>query len=586
MKRLYSLLGVFSVILLLAVVVGGCGTRGEQPVAELRPAAGGRNYGGIFRVNETGELRSLDPVRINDATSSHIAEQVYDRLVTLDENLELRPDLAERFEISPDGKVITYYLRRGVYFHDAACFPDGKGREMTAEDVRYSFTRVCDFRTGTLGFDYFNGKLEGAAEYFEATKRAAKGGELSPADVSGLVVVDKYTIQFRLTQPFAPFEYYPALSQCFIHPKEAVEHFGAEFFKNPVGTGPFIFSSWQPDRQLVLVRNAKYWRSDEHGNQLPYLDSVRFTFMKDDKLQLLEFRQGNLDESYRIPSEFFGEIVSGDKKPVGDYEKYVLLSVPAMSSQFYGLMTQSDVFKDVRVRQAFSYAIDRERIIKFVLKGQANAPAHNGIVPPSMPGYRSDLIKGYSYDRDKARKLLAEAGYPDGKGFPELTLQLNAGGGRNLQIAEAVQSMLQEVLNISVSIKQVEWATHLETVDAGGVSFFRFGWIADYPEPDNFLNLFYGKMVPKDGGISPINSTRYINPVFDSLYELGLTTMDREQRMELYRKAEQIAMNEAPVMLTFYDEDYRFLQPWVRGYRNNAMDRRPYKFVWFDYSGN
>ena len=560
----------------------GC-SQEEATTAAFRPAADGKFYGGTFRVNETGELRSLDPVRINDATSAHIAEQIYDGLLYIDENLQLQPALAKRWEVSEDGLTYTYHLRTDVYFHDNPCFPNGKGRRLTAFDVEYCFHRLCDFRSGTIGVDYFRGKVLGADAYYEATKKAAtENVPLTVSRIEGFKALNDSTFQIRLLKPFAPFEYYVALSFCYIYPKEAVEFYKQDFFKNPVGSGPFIFEYWKPDQELRLRRNPNYWMRDSAGNQLPFLDAIVFSFIKDNKTQLLEFRQGNLEECYRIPSEFFPDIIDENKQAKGEYKKYQLFRVPALSTQYYGMLTTSDIFKDKRVRQAFCYAVDRERIIRYVLHGQAAGPAHYGLVPPSMPDYPAERIRGYRFDPEKAQQLLAEAGYPGGKGFPEITLQLNSGGGRNVQIAEAIQSMLQENLGITVHLKQVEWARHLEEIDAGKAPFFRLGWIADYPDPENFLNLLYGKLVPPDGGISPINSTRYQNPEFDRIFEQALQTLDKQERMKLYLQAEQIAINDAPMLLIFYDEDYRFVQPYVRDYRNNSMDRRLYKFVWFD----
>ncbi|MDW7997029.1 MAG: ABC transporter substrate-binding protein [Bacteroidota bacterium] len=554
----------------------------ERPAESLRPAVGDRFYGGTYRVNEVGEVRSLDPVQINDVTSAHVADQIYDKLLTLDENLRLQPELADRWEISPDGLVYRYYLRRGVYFHDHPCFPGGKGREVTAEDVRYSFTRACDFRTGTLVYDYFRGKVRGSDAYFEATRRAAQL-KTSPkvTAVDGFVVRERYVFEIHLTRPFTPFEYYASMVTFAIVPREAVEYYGTDFFRNPVGSGPFVFVSWSPDRELVLRRNPQYWQRDELGNRMPYLDAIRFSFIKDDKTQLLEFRQGNLEECYRIPAEFFPQVVNEQGQLRAEWKRFQLLRVPALATQYYGMLTIHPLFRDRRVRQALSYAVDRERIVRYVLKGQAGEPGHYGLIPPSLPDYPARSIRGYRFDPERARQLLSEAGYPNGRGFPRVTLQLNAGGGRNVQVAEAVQAMLRENLGIEVELRQVEFAQHLKEIDAGRVPFFRLGWVADYPEPENFLNLFYGKLVPENGtDISPINSTRYRNPAFDALLERALATQERRQRMELYRQAEQIALDDAPMIVLFYDEDYRLLQPYVAGYRNNAMDRRFYKYVW------
>lgn len=559
-------------------------TNPGMPEGTFQPAAGGKFYGGIYRINETGELSSMDPVRINDVTSGHVAANIYDNLVTFDANLNLRPELADSFTISPDGTQYTYHLRTDVWFHDNPCFPGGKGRKLTAADVTYSLSRVCDARTGSKNAGYFLDKVQGAREYYEATAAVISGGNPALSAVRGFAAVNDSTVRITLTQPFAPFENYPALTSMGIHPREAVDYYGSAFAQHPVGTGPFRFVRWLPDRELVLQRNPRYWRVDADGNRLPFLEGVRFSFIKDDKLQLLEFKAGNLEESYRIPNEFFGDIVDRRKQPTGDYARYALLHVPALSTQYYGFLNTDSVFGDVRVRQAFNLAVDRRRIMRYVLRGQAAGPAEHGIVPSSMPGYPHDSLRGYDFQPDRARTLLAEAGFPGGVGFPAVTLQLNAGGGRNMQIAEAIQGMLKEHLNVDVRLLQVEFAQHLERIDAGKAPFYRLGWVADYPDPETFLQLWYGKLVPPAGQISPINSVRYVNSAFDAVFEQAITTTDRAQRMQLYRQAEQIALRDAPMLLILHDEDYRFLQPYVRDYPNNAMDRLQLHGVWFDRS--
>jgi peptide/nickel transport system substrate-binding protein len=539
-------------------------------------------YGGVYRQNETGELSSLDPVRVNDVTSSHIIINIYDQLVGFDHELNIVPQLAASYDVSADGLTYTYHLRSNAKFHDDPCFPNGKGRRVVASDVKYTFERVCDVRTKTKNDTYFRDKVVGASEYYEATRQAQRTGSRPTVNgVAGFVVVNDTTFQIRLIKPFAPFEYTVAQTSMGIVPREAVERYGNTFMQHPVGSGPFQFVTWNPDRSCELRRNPSYWDVDEAGNRLPYLDGIRFTFMKDDKMQLLEFDAGNLEESYRIPNEFFAELVDEKKQPKGKWSKYQLLHVTALATQFYGMVTIDPVLKDVRVRKALNYAVDRQRIIRYVLKGQASGPAHHGLVPPSMPGYASDSVRGYRFDPARARALMAEAGYPNGRGFPEITLQLNAGGGRNVSIAEAIQGMLKEHLNINVKLMQVEFAQHLESIDAGKAPFFRLGWVADYPDPESFLNLYYGKIVPDASQPSPINSTRFQNAQFDALFEQALSTTDRALRMQLYRQAEQIAIDNAPMLLILNDEDFRFVQPYVKGHPHNAMDRTNHHRTYF-----
>lgn len=569
------------VLLIISLLINiNCGKKEESSVV---PINGGLKGGGIYRINELENIRSLDPVGINDVVSHHVAHQIYDLLVDLDTSLNLTPQLATRWEVSEDGLVYTFHLRKGVKFQDNPCFPDGKGREFNAKDVKYSFDRVCNPATGTLGFDYFKNHVEGANEYYqEMTVARKESRDPKLPGVSGYIAKDDSTFQIKLKKPFGPFIYYLTLAYSYVVPKEAVEKYGKDFFQNPVGTGPFVFVDWKPDLELNLKKNPDYWEKDKFGNQIPYLEGAKFKFLKEVSQQLLEFRNGNLDECYRIPNESFKAIVTPEKTLTPEFSQFKLQKVPSLAIQFYGFLTTGKIFNNEKVRQAFNYAIDRNKIIKFVLNGQGYMEAIYGIVPPAMPNYDYKQIKGYGFDLTKARQLMAEAGYPDGKGFPDAVLQINSGGDRNIQIAESIQSMLKEI-GVNMKLNIIQFAQHLDNIDAGRADFYRLGWIADYPDPENFLNLYYGKNVPKDPtAISPINSTRYQNSDYDEIYEKAISTTDQAERYKLYLQAEQIAVSQAPMMFIYYDEDYRLLQNYVNGYALDPMHRVNFRYLWLD----
>ena len=576
MKSKISLLSV----LVLSFLISSCGDKEEATYETLE---GGVKKGGIYRINETEDIRSMDPVRIGDVVSHHVTHQLYDALIDLDSNLQLVPQLATSWEISEDGMLYTFHLRKGVFFHDNKCFPDGKGREFTAQDVKYSYDRICDPRTQTTGYNYFKNYVEGASEYFESLRNSKDGKNTSDGKggVPGFIVKDDSTFQIKLTKPFGPFIYYTTLAYGYIVPKEAVEMYGQDFFQNPVGTGPFVFVDWKPDLELNMKRNPNYWMKDEFGNQLPYLDGAKFRFIKDNASQQLEFTNGSLDESYRIPNETFRDVVGEDGNLTPAYSQYVLQKAPTLSIQFYGFLTSGNLFNNKKLRQAINHAVDKEKIVKFVVNGQAFGPAIHGIVPPSMPDYPIDQIKGYEYDPEKAKQLLTEAGYPGGKGL-EITLQINSGGDRNIQVAEAIQAMLKEV-GINMKLEIIPFAQHLDNIDAGRANMWRLGWVADYPDPENFLNLYYGKNVPSDPNqISPLNSTRYVNPEFDRIFEQAIVTTDKTERYKLYTQAEQIAVDDAPMLYIYYDQDFRLLQPYVRGYALDPMHRVNFRILWLD----
>ncbi|MBK9333905.1 MAG: ABC transporter substrate-binding protein [Ignavibacteria bacterium] len=572
---------IISAFLLLSIVfISGCGKKQETVMTDL---PGGIRGGGVFRINELENIRSLDPVGISDVVSHHVAHQIYDGLVDLDTNLHLKPDLATRWEISEDGLTYTFHLRDGVKFQDNACFPDGKGRELKAADVKYSFERVCDPRAGTLGYDYFKNYVEGAKEYFDEISLSRKENrEPKINEVTGYIAKDDSTFQIKLKSPFGPFIFYMTLAYSYILPREAVEKYGKDYFQNPVGTGPFIFVDWKPDLELNLKKNPDYWAKDEHGNQLPYLEGVKFKFIKELSQQMLEFQNGNLDECYRLPNESFKEIVTPEKKLTPQFEKFRLQRVPSLGSQYYGFLTTGKIYNDVKVRQAFNYAIDRNKILKFVLNGQGFMGAFHGLVPPAMPDYDINKIKGYDFNLEKAKQLMTEAGYPDGKGFPDAVLQINSGGDRNIQIAESIQNMLKEI-GVNMKLNIMQFAQHLDNVDAGRADFYRAGWVGDYPDPENFLNLFYGKNVPKDPAlISPVNSTRFQDAKYDELYEKAISISDLKERYEYYYQAEQIAVDKAPMIFIYYDEHYRLLQPYVNGYGLDPMHRVNFRTLWLN----
>ncbi|ACF15073.1 extracellular solute-binding protein family 5 [Chloroherpeton thalassium ATCC 35110] len=577
---------LLSVVFLIGCFVG-CGSRddGQEPPL-YKQAAGGKVYGGKFVYNETSDLPTLDPVQIGDVASHHVANQVYELLVDLDQKtLEIVPELAKSWEISEDGLTYTFHLRDSIYFHSSPCFPQATQKKMTASDVKYSFERVCDPNTQTKGFSIFKDRVVGATKYFEDLLSAKKDARDEVLDeVDGFVARNDTTFIIKLEKPFAPFLKTLTSAFCYVVPREAVIYYGTNFRMHPIGTGPFMFSEFKEGQYLKLERNPTYWQHDEAGNQLPFLDEIKVSFIRDLSTQLMEFSQGQLSECYRIPEELRPNWVSENGTLTDQYKNdFALQSVPALSVQYYGFNTKLEPFQKKLVRQAFSYAIDREKIAKYVLKGGVASPAHFGIVPPSMPKYDASKTKGYEFNPEKARKLLAEAGYPNGNSFPKVTLQLNSGGGRNEQVAEAVQAMLKENLNIEVALSIVEWSQHLESQERSKAPFFRAGWVADYPEPENFLNLFYGKLVPKklDARSYP-NTTRLESAVFDSLYEKALSTVNDSVRYALYQKAEQAAVAEAPMIFIFYDLDERLLNKDVRDYPINPMDRRDYKTVWFD----
>ena len=355
-----------------------------------------------------------------------------------------------------------------------------------------------------------------------------------------------------------------------------------------VGTGPFRLSSVDDEVSLILKRHDNYHGVDSLGNRLPFLDAVSVKFIKDKKTELFEFRKGELDMVYRLPTDFIIEIleqVGSSEK--GEYNQFELQRTPEMITQFLTFFNQGAVFKEIHVRKAFSYAVDRQKILENVLNGEGFAPGFHGVTPPVFVDYNTNSLRGYTLNVDSARYYLSKAGFPNGKGFPKIVLDLNADGSRNTNVAIEVQKQLKDNLNVDVSINVQPLAQNVDKAIAGKFNLLRAAWAADYPSPENFLWLFYGKQVPASlNDPSYPNIARYKNAKFDRLYELALNSKSVEEANRYFIQAEQVLMNDAPVLVLWYDEGYRLIQSYVKNFPNNPMQYRDLSEVYLERAAN
>lgn len=569
-------------VLLVLSFLFGCGKKDKSETFRL--LNGGFKQGGTFRTNLASDVSNLDPPRVAKQAEILVAQQIYDQLIELDHaTLQPIPELATRWEISDDGLTYTFHLRTDAFFHDNPCFPDGKGKRLTARDVKFSLTMSVDARAQSLGAEFFTTCVLGAREYYESTIEALRNkADPKVKEVAGFIVKDDSTFVVKLREPYAPFLYHLATGFASITCEEAVKHYGKALSRNPVGTGAFVFVRWEEDREIVLKRNPNYWGRDSLGNPLPYLDGVSFRFLKETTTQLLEFQKGNLDECVGIPPEFAGQIFDERGALKEPFAKYALKSCPELRIDYIGMLYSDSLFKNAKLRQAFSWAIDRVKIAKYVLKNQVALPT--GIVAQGIAGYDNRDVMLVDYDVAKAKALLAEAGYPNGQGLPELTLHSFVGAkyAYNKEVAEAVQAMLSDI-GVKVNIVQSEYSTHLQQAYLGKLRFFIGSWGADYPEPETFLNLVYGGVVPKGRDEeSYINLSRYSNPTFDKIFSEALKISDEQKRYAMYKQAEKIALEDAAMLVCYHRILRRLEQPYVRNYPINAMDRRDYREVWLD----
>lgn len=544
----------------------------------IRPAKGDRYYGGVFRLNESEYIKNLFPHSIIDTYSYRVSTQIYEGLFKFDQrDLHLIPCLIDTHFVDQTNTVYTFKLRDNVFFHDDACFPGGKGRKMVAEDVKYCFTMACTESRTNQAFNLFDGIIKGAREYYNATT----GGKKPDFELEGIKVIDDLTLQITITAPNSMFLFNLARPGAFIFPKEAYDTYGIEMRNKCVGTGPFRVSSIEDDISIVLRRNENYHDFDEFGNQLPFFDAINIRFIKDKKTELLEFKNNNLDMMYRLPTDYIIEIIEEDNSEA--YKNYELDRKPEMYTQMLVLNNRKGVFKDPNVRKAFSFAIDREKILNYVLNGEGFMEGYHGITPPvfKAPTYETGHIKGYTLNVDSANFYMRKAGYPNGQGFPKISLDLNVEGERYTNVAQEIQKQLNDHLNIKVELNIYPISQLTEKATSGDYDMLRLAWVADYPSPENYLWFFYGKNVPPDGVNSYPNLTRYQNQKFDELYEKAIQSTDLQDAFEYFLAAEKLMIQDAPAIFLWYDEGFRIVKSKVKNFPNNPMQYRDFSAVYF-----
>ena len=535
-------------------------------------AKGGVYLGGIMRLNEVEAFKSLFPLACGETVSMHVGTQLFEGLVKFNQNdLSIVPAIASRWDINENQTAWTFHIRQGITFHPDPCFPDGKGRALVANDVKYCFDKLCtDIADNTQFQLTFKDRVVGAAEAFESSKTGKIIG------VSGVKVVDDSTLVITLKQPFPLFLNILAMPGCWVYPHEAFDKYGVDIRIHPVGSGPFLLEALKEGEVVVMKKNPNYYGVDKDGNKLPYLDGLKYTFIRDKKAEILEFKSGNLDMVYRLPVEIFHQIMGDLEHAKERKTDFQILNSIALNMLYLGFNTNSPIFSKKEVRLAFNYAIDRHKIADFTLQGEGSAAIY-GVVPYTeafeKEGYNYKGIKGYTFDPIKAKEYLKKAGYPDGKGFPKLTLQINAGGGdKNILVAGVVQKMLKENLNIDFDITTAPMTEHLDHIVSGKADFFRMAWSGDYPDPETFLTLFYGKHVPAGAtDKSYVNYSRFKNDRYDSLFSASYTEIDQTKRFNLLSRADQVLIEEAPIMPIIYEENYRLEQLNVRNFPENSL---------------
>lgn len=531
MRRCLPLILLFHFLALLA----GCAGRGSSTPEHDGPRT-------ILNLAQTTEPTTLDPAQVQDGPTIELHMSIFEGLVQWTPESTLAPALAEKWEISPDGTTYTFSLRPGVKFHN--------GRELTAEDLVYSIRRTLAPATASpVAMVYLN-DLVGADAYHSGRS----------TELPGVTAPDSLTLRLQIDAPKAYFlsklTYPTAYAVC----REEIEKTGGRMSEaSMVGTGPFRITAYRRGSELTLEANAEYW------DGAPKLSTIRRHIVLDADTRHSMFEAGELDiadigmAAYRADkdnAELAGKIKQFPRPSV----YYIALNQKAYAP-----------FRDVRVRQAFAHAVNKQEIVQTVHEGVP--PVAGGIIPHRVPGHREDF-QGLPYDPERARALLAEAGFPGGRGLPPISLYFRASVEDIRGTAVATAADLKRNLGVDARLEETEWATFLKKRNSGEMPIYFLRWAADYLDPQNFLSLMLHSKAPE-------NTLGYNNPRFDALCDQADVLGDEKRRMELYHQAEEIVVNDAPWIPIYYQVDVELWNPRLRGVEDSAMGHLPHKRTHF-----
>lgn len=566
-----SIAVVFATLLLLATVltVAACGSRpttgepastGTSDSATATPATTGAADATAAQPTaaptaepraerQSGTLRrlfsdppTLDPHLTTDATSATIIIEIFGGLVTINPQLEVVPDVAERWDVSDDGLVYTFHLRRDAVFHN--------GKPITANDFKWSLERAADAITESLVVDQYLGDIVGLQEKLNGETR----------EVAGVRVIDDHTLEITIKEPKSYFIYKLTYPTAFVLDRENVEA-GRRWVREPNGSGPFQLAEYVPGERMILEKNPNYHLGPAHLERVELILSggTAMLMYENDEIDITGVGIADLDRLLDASNTLNAELVQ---------------ALPSFSTSYIGMNVTVPPFDDVKVRQALNYAVNRQEIASLVL-GDLVTPAR-GILPPGFPAYNEQL-PGYPFNPDRAQQLLSESKYADNIGDYPIILTVPGGFGASVDLdLESITHTWQEVLGVTVEFQQTEFATYLQDLHKRRFDMFQIGWIADYPDPENFLDILFHSE-------SSNNHTRYSNPQVDRLLEQARTETNQSVRYDLYKQAEATIVDEAPwIPLWHSGEQYVLIKPYVKDYYLTQLIVPRLRFVRID----
>lgn len=502
----------------------------------------------FFHYNETTGISSLDPAFAKNQSNIWAVHQLFSTLVETDKQLHIVPSLAKSWQISANRMQITFHLRNDVFFHNNSCFKLGEARRVVAQDVVYSFQRLMDKNTASPGAWIFNKRVDAAA---------------------GFIALNDTTFQINLLQPFVQILGVLSNVYCSVVPKEAVEKYGNSFRSNPVGSGPFQFKVWEEGQALIFTKNKNYFERDSLGKRLPYIDGIQVSFLDNKASEFLEFRQKRLDFINDIDASFKDEVLTKNGMLRKEWKnKIVLNKHPYLNIEYLGILVdehnplvKNSPLKLKAVRMAINYGFNRKKLMLY-LRNSIGTAAESGFIPMGLPSFDTTKVKGYHFNPQKAKQLLKDAGFSSSNPPPTiklLTIPIYA------DLASYIARELEEV-GLKVQVEAIQKSLLLTQTAKNEALFFRASWIADYPDAENYLSVFYSK------NPSPPNYTRYKNELFDALYQQSTKEPNDSIRYLLYQKMDQLVINDAPVIPVWYDMVIHLVQPEIKGFYPNALN--------------
>lgn len=520
---------------LITILVFSCGNNNDD-----------KNLNQVFRYNEHKNIGSLDPAFAKDNADIWAVNQLFNGLVQMDNALNVQPSIAKSWTISQDALTYSFSLRDDVYFHKHKLFGKDSTRTVNASDFEYSFNRLIDKKIASSGRWVLN-----KVDHFSAENDS--------------------TFTIKLKQPFPAFLGLLTMKYCSVVPKEIVAHYGTDFRANPIGTGPFKFKRWEENIKLVFRKNINYFEKDNNGNSIPYLEAVAITFLPDKQSEFLQFIQGNLDFLNSLDASYQDDILTSKGELRAKYEANInMIRGPYLNTEYLAFYMDSEAseMQSKLIRQAVNFGFDRQKMMTYLRNG-IGIPANGGFIPKGLPGYNANI--GYSYNPEQSKALINQFKEETGNNSPELTITTTS---NYLNFCEYIQRELQKT-GLIVNVDVIPASTLKGAKANGKLDLFRASWVADYPDAQNYLSLFYSENFAPNGP----NYTHFKSANFNALYTQSFSETNSKARETLYTKMDSIVMQAAPIVPLYYDEVVRFTQNNVKNLGINPINMLELKQV-------